>query len=334
LLYELQDRRERGVGDPRGLTQKLDLVRALHDPQPGHDLLERLGRRAQLLGQLTVALQCHVLGLDAQPQAGRQVRDAAVGAGDDLVREESLLLRLRRVPTVGQHDGPVGQHQDGSVLGAREAGEVADVGRVGDEQRVDLVLAHGRPDVLQRRVHMGLRGRGDGHLVPSSVAPRPSGGVARIMSSRSAATRLAPPIKPPSTSVWASSSSALLGFMLPPYSTLTSTPSDSRRPSSSRTATHISRASSAVAVRPVPMAHTGSYATTSRSADSTCTPSSAPRSCERTTERASPASRWSRLSPTQSTGTRSAASARSSLARTSSSPSAWYWRLSECPITA
>ncbi|EJX03511.1 secreted protein [gut metagenome] len=37
------------------------------------------------------------------------------------------------------------------------------------------------------------------------------------MSAKSSAFRAAPPIRPPSTSGFASSSSALAGFMLPPY---------------------------------------------------------------------------------------------------------------------
>ena len=67
-------------------------------------------------------------------------------------------------------------------------------------------------------------------------------------------------MRPPSTSGLLSSSSALAAFMLPPYwmvvASATASPYSS--PTTLRMAAQTSCAWSAVAVRPVPMAHTGS----------------------------------------------------------------------------
>src|SRR5438128_1243601 len=76
---------------------------------------------------------------------------------------------------------------------------------------------------------------------------------ALTISMKSFATSDAPPISPPSTSGMAKSAAAFCAFTLPPYRILTS--ADSRRRRNSCTAC----ACSGVALRPVPMAHTGSY---------------------------------------------------------------------------
>ena len=77
---------------------------------------------------------------------------------------------------------------------------------------------------------------------------------------KSSALSEAPPIRPPSMSLWAKSSFALDGLQEPPYRIVTSSaralPNFSAR--TLRMKAWISSACSAVAVLPVPMAQTGS----------------------------------------------------------------------------
>ena len=77
---------------------------------------------------------------------------------------------------------------------------------------------------------------------------------------KSAGFRDAPPIRPPSTSGWASSSAALPAFIEPPYwiTVLSATAASYRPAMVSRISLQTSLACSAVAVRPVPIAQTGS----------------------------------------------------------------------------
>ena len=65
----------------------------------------------------------------------------------------------------------------------------------------------------------GLCGKGEPPCLPLPSAMRrsPYFGAALMMPVKSSALRAAPPIRPPSMLGWASSSGALLGFMLPPY---------------------------------------------------------------------------------------------------------------------
>src|ERR1700722_11429502 len=75
-------------------------------------------------------------------------------------------------------------------------------------------------------------------------------------------SRLAPPTRSPSTPGAASSDAALPGLTLPPYRI--GTPwlgSPSITPTSARNAACVLLASAGVAVLPVPIAQTGSYAT-------------------------------------------------------------------------
>mmetsp|Transcript_7061 Transcript_7061/g.25974 ORF Transcript_7061/g.25974 Transcript_7061/m.25974 type:complete len:242 (-) Transcript_7061:200-925(-) len=91
-----------------------------------------------------------------------------------------------------------------------------------------------------------------------------------------------------------------------------------------------------VAVRPVPMAHTGSYAMTifPRSSSSVDTSRSAPWSCVAQTSLTSPASYCALLSPTQITGASPASRIARVLSPTSTSVS-WNNSLrSECPTSA
>src|SRR6185437_15859958 len=80
------------------------------------------------------------------------------------------------------------------------------------------------------------------------------------MAANSSTSRLAPPIRPPSTSGWTSRPAAFSGFIEPPYWMRTASAAWS--PWSSRIRPRMkacaSWASSGVAVRPVPIAHTGS----------------------------------------------------------------------------
>jgi hypothetical protein len=80
------------------------------------------------------------------------------------------------------------------------------------------------------------------------------------MAAKSSGTRDAPPTSAPSTSSWASSSTALPGLTEPPYWMRTPAAASvpAVAPTRARMAAQTAWASSAVAVRPVPMAQMGS----------------------------------------------------------------------------
>jgi hypothetical protein len=94
-----------------------------------------------------------------------------------------------------------------------------------------------------------------------------------------------------------------------------------------------SAAISGVAVLPVPMAHTGSYAMTMGAACVASMFSNARLVWRRNTASVSPLSRCSSCSPTQTIGTSLWRSAARSFLFTSSSVSPKYWRRSEWPIS-
>src|SRR5205085_206970 len=128
----------------------------------------------------------------------------------------------------------------------------------GDERRVRILAPQLVEDGRLRERH-GIAG-------PGRRAPPPvedderyelERAAARHMEANESRSSEAPPTSAPSTSGCAISSPALSGFTEPPYST--------GRSSSDLMKACASCASSGVAVRPVPIAHTGSYASTSPS---------------------------------------------------------------------
>src|SRR5882724_1281322 len=145
--------------------------------------------------------------------------------------------------------------------------------------------------------------------------------------------RLAPPTRTPSRSGSASSASALPGFTLPPYSTETG-PGHPCRPRWLRMKRWTSAASRGVAFFPVPMAQTGSYATTTFARSPAWVTSAATGSSwRRTASSVRPASRSARVSPTQRSGVTPAARAAFTLSALCSSVSPNRWRRSECPTS-
>src|SRR5690606_6674728 len=89
------------------------------------------------------------------------------------------------------------------------------------------------------------------------------------IAANSSGSRLAPPTSAPSMSGWAISSAMLPGFTDPPYWIRTDSPASApnSEATTARMCAHMACASSAVAVRPVPIAQIGSYAMT---IDPTC----------------------------------------------------------------
>src|SRR4051794_39065335 len=130
----------------------------------------------------------------------------------------------------------------------------------------------------------------------------------------------APPTSAPSTDGCASSSAALSGLTEPPYST--------GRSSSDLMNACASSASSGVAVLPVPIAHTGSYAITRSSCRSSTL------TWRRSTSSVSPASRCASVSPTHAITFRPCSRADLLRRATPSSVSPKYWRRSEWPTIA
>mmetsp|Transcript_18399 Transcript_18399/g.56465 ORF Transcript_18399/g.56465 Transcript_18399/m.56465 type:complete len:247 (+) Transcript_18399:533-1273(+) len=147
--------------------------------------------------------------------------------------------------------------------------------------------------------------------------------------------REAPPIKPPSMSCWASRPAALAPFMEPPYwmRTLDATAGETLEESQARILAWTSWACSGDAVTPVPMAQTGSYATAIESQSfSVKSPfNRAPRWSSSTTASILPASRSSRVSPTQNMTLSPALSAFFVFVTTRSEDSFWFVRRSEWP---
>src|SRR5262249_59894244 len=122
-------------------------------------------------------------------------------------------------------------------------------------------------------------------------------------------SRLAPPTRAPSTSSSAMSSRMLSGLTLPPYrmrqAPAASPPNHCR--SRFLMCACASPACAAVAVRPVPIAHTGSYAITSSDSCAAVIRSRPSLICRSSTSSVSLRSRSSSVSPTQTIGVNSAA---------------------------
>src|SRR6266516_312455 len=210
-----------------------------------------------------------------------------------------------------------------------------------DREVADLAVAHltGRQsDCLARCVERGV-----GKRLPEKVEVRRVGeldGVARArrreapavedderyegmfaparqIAMKDSRSSDAPPTSAPSTSGWLRRTAALSGLTEPPYSTGTSIIDLMNACASC--------AISGVAVFPVPIAHTGSYARTRLSSASKA------ESCRCNTLSVSPRSRSPSVSPTQAMTNMPAASAARALSPTVSSVSPKYCRRSECP---
>ena len=100
-------------------------------------------------------------------------------------------------------------------------------------------------------------------------------------------------------------------------------------PSTRRICACAAATSAVVGVLPVPIAQTGSYATTNLAAEAPA--GTLPFSCVSSTVRVRPASRSASVSPMQTTGSRPVRHAASALARTMASVSPQSVRRSECP---
>ena len=167
---------------------------------------------------------------------------------------------------------------------------------------------------------------------PGGLASKPK------MRAKASACSDAPPTRHPSTSGHRMSSSTESGLTEPPY--WMTTASAAASPKVARVQPRMNActdcAMAGVAVRPVPMAHTGSYAITTlpeaiSSAETFC---SAPASCSPHTSRTRPPSYCSLLSPMHTTATSPASRMARVLRPTSSSVSPNSSRRSEWPTSA
>ena len=214
-------------------------------------------------------------------------------------------------------------------------------------RRLGRVRRLARGDCFFHRFHNSFTKHGKGDNVRPDVPSRLHGAgmepspfslsywlAASTMVAKSALFREAPPIRPPSTSGWASSSAAFLAFIEPPYWMVmpraARAPYFSRR--QSRIAPQTSPACSAVAVLPVPIAQIGSYAMTTFLISSTATPCSAILICLRMTSMVTSCSRSVSDSPTHRIGRRPFSSATRTFLLQASSVSLKYWRRSEWPM--
>src|SRR5512132_2684143 len=218
-------------------------------------------------------------------------------------------------PDVGFWRDPGSDRQDGPGPTAR--GERVEVRRVrGLERRAPGERGDGVvPQPVQ--AHVQQRGRHRYFTINAN----------------SSGSRLAPPTSAPSMSGCAMNSRMLPGLTLPPYWTRISwaSPSSYLVASVPRISSTTRPASPGPAVRPVPIAQMGSYATTTDRANDASTPPNARRTCWVTVASVPPASRSSSVSPTHRIGVMPCAKTDRSFlfTRTSSSPKSW--RRSECP---
>jgi len=165
-----QDHLQRRVGQERCSADLLDLACILDRAQLLHQPagLQQRDLRPDELGQVRVRLDAHVDVVEAQPQraVGQRRGDAGqqVGAGDLAVEVGHLVGRLGQVAEVGdEHANRIPPTPDqGRARRPGEPGGPPHVDQVGDEQRVELALAH---QVLQPR-----HPRQIGHLPSSSFS--------------------------------------------------------------------------------------------------------------------------------------------------------------------
>ena len=166
LVEQVADVRERGGGDRRRGLDARDLAVVLHDPQR----LDEAGGRHELLHERQMRARHRPLvgpadGVRFEPEAqpgGGDAEDLVLGGhreadadvGLDAGRRE-LLGSLVAVAAVGDQQELVGQDQQ-HARRAGEAGEIADVDELRDEQRVARVLARRRT------------GRAGGRRVPAT----------------------------------------------------------------------------------------------------------------------------------------------------------------------
>ncbi len=148
---------QRRVGQLGGRTDLRDLLRILD----GAQLLDAAARgdqldaRRQRLAQAVERAHRHVLVLDPEPHvAGGQRGDRVlqqVLLADPPLEAVHLLLGLGYVAEVRDEAAQVAHADERDAVGARVAGEVADVDEVRHEQRVDLALVEQRDEAVGAR---------------------------------------------------------------------------------------------------------------------------------------------------------------------------------------
>src|SRR5581483_6766890 len=276
-------------GDPPGVLEPALELREVAGARPGrrvaavgervHDEVRHALARGELDARLdvlppgvdaAVGDQPHEMETTARPRAGgctRGLEDAIVeeaAVGDRVVDARQVLLDDRagaqvEMPHLGVPHLAVGQ-ADVAAAGREGAmGEAAP--ELVEHRRVGLADGVSGPrgrepeavedDQCQRRDRDLARPVRDAHRQAAATAANSSG------------SRLAPPTSAPSIASGASTSAAFSGFTDPPYRIRTAAPAASSRAAMRERMNAIaSAACSGLALRPVPMAQTGSYATT------------------------------------------------------------------------
>src|SRR5438105_11141511 len=206
----------------------------------------------------------------------------------------------------GRHHGGGAREEIRRAGGAEEAPRGAAAKARAHVGALAMLKQH-QPDDRQGDQHM----KHDKHVRPQShhLPPTDPGfkAASRRIATKSSATSEAPPIRPPSTSGMAKIAAAFCGLTLPPYRMRTPALSFRRRNACTACAC------SGVALRPVPIAHTGSYASTAAPNLLLLNTAS---SCRATTCSVRPASRSASVSPTQRIGVNPAACAAENFAAT------------------
>src|SRR5437660_2495407 len=334
-----------------------------HDPvvpvrqHARHHVLQALAARPQLGREAGVA---GIAGLALQRLALQRRRRGVVRAAPE--HELLLAVPLERLPLVlplqrtvvalvqpprpPDRDPVPAADVERDVRGADGAAQDGRVQDVGQQPAVAQQLA--------RSLRLGLAGRGEADVhpageqvqgVPLALAvaeqqqPRHLSGAstlatAPIIVENSSTLRLAPPTRQPSQLSSSTYDVTLAALTLPPYSTRTRPAASAPNASSNRRriTSIVAPAWAGSALRPVPIAQTGSYAMTSRSTTSAVSGCSAAESCRRHTVSVWPESSSSSRSPMQTITLRPNSSAATALWATCWSVSPKRARRSEWPV--
>ena len=139
----------RGLGDRRQLLVVLDPPQPL-DPAAGGDQLDPLG---EFLLQFLQQADRHLVVLEADP-ALEPLGDPLQPVAAERHRLPALDLGggALGVAEVGEEEADAGPADAGAV-GAGEAGQVADVGQVGDQHPVELALGQQRLEAVAAAAH-------------------------------------------------------------------------------------------------------------------------------------------------------------------------------------